>query len=71
MLVVTETAAFRHTAIGSARIALRRLGADSGVYDVVDRTGLGPLTPRRLRRYDVVASRSPAVTSERPPSGVR
>ncbi len=53
-LIVTETAGFRHSSIGDARATLRRLGARSRAYDVVDRPGLGHLTPRRLRAYEVV-----------------
>ena len=46
VLVVTETAGFRHDSIGAARLALRRRGARSRVYDVVDRPGLDQLTSR-------------------------
>lgn len=54
VLVVSETAGFEHDVIPTARQTLRRLGARSPHYRIVDREGLGELRPARLRRYDAV-----------------
>ncbi|MGI9539087.1 MAG: ThuA domain-containing protein [Miltoncostaeaceae bacterium] len=54
VLLVTETAGFEHDVIPTARRTMRRLGARSPRYRIVDRDGLGELRPARLRRYDAV-----------------
>jgi type 1 glutamine amidotransferase len=54
VLVVTEARGFVHDSIGPTARFLRRLGARSPAYEVVELSGAAALTPRRLRSADAV-----------------
>jgi type 1 glutamine amidotransferase len=54
VLVVTEARGFVHPSIGPTATFIRRLGARSRAYDVVELSGAAALTPKRLRRADAI-----------------